>query len=506
MKQLTVRQTEGETRRQDLHLEDPTQWALIHRPKFSIRTRIALGFSLTFILTCGITLAALLFIDTIGAKQSFLEKAGNYAFDIQQARRFEKDYFLYHTNLLDAINHIHSAQNLLENYQEEFRSIIGEHSFAGMLSNLIRYRELLEELESMDKAGDKFRNERLRSMESEIRRYGAEIVANASNTIDQERLRIHSWLETSKFVGVMALVLILLVVASIAAYITHQIIRPFGRFERYTQQIAAGDFSPIRPKRKFRDEFTNLALALNRMLRELKEREEQLIQSRKMAAIGALTAGIAHEINNPLNNISITIEALIDEFKEWTDEEKLEMLKDAFTQVERAAATVANLLDFTRRDETAFELLSINDVIRSTTNIVRNEVSLKNIRLALNLSDDLSLIRGNQHNLQQVFLNLFLNAIQAMPNGGELTVTSSRQDSAVQIDVGDTGDGIPEEILERIFDPFFTTKEVGKGTGLGLSVSFGIIEKHHGTIRVENRPGKGANFIVTLPAAETETM
>jgi two-component system NtrC family sensor kinase len=504
MKQLTVRQTEGETRRQDLHPEDPTQWALIHRPKFSIRTRIALGFSLTFILTCGITLAALLFIDTIGAKQSFLEKAGNYAFDIQQARRFEKDYFLYHTNLLDAINHIHSAQNLLENYQDEFRSIIGEHSFTGMLNNLIRYRELLEELESMDKGADKFRNERLRSMESEIRRYGAEIVANASNTIDQERLRIHSWLETSKFVGVMALVLILLVVASIAAYITHKIIRPFGRFERYTHQIAAGDFSPIRPKRKFRDEFTNLALALNRMLRELKEREEQLIQSRKMAAIGALTAGIAHEINNPLNNISITIEALIDEFKEWTDEEKLEMLKDAFTQVERAAATVANLLDFTRRDETAFELLSINDVIRSTANIVRNEVTLNNIRLALNLSDDLWLIRGNQHNLQQVFLNLFLNAIQAMPDGGDLTVTSSHQDSAVRIDVSDTGTGIPQEILERIFDPFFTTKEVGKGTGLGLSVSFGIIEKHHGSIRVENQSGKGANFIVTLPSAEKE--
>jgi two-component system NtrC family sensor kinase len=506
MKQLTVHQIEGETRRQDLRSEDPAQWALIHRPKFSIRTRIALGFSLTFVLTCGITLAALIFIDMIGAKQNFLEKAGNYAFDIQQARRFEKDYFLYHTNLLDAINHIHSAQNLLETYKEEFRSIIGEHSFTGMLSNLIRYRELLEELESMDKDTERPRNERLPSLETEIRRYGAEIVANASNTIDQERLRIRSWLDTSKFVGVMALVLILLMVASVAAFITHQIIRPFGRFEKYTHQIASGDFSPIRPKRKYRDEFTNLALALNRMLRELKEREEQLIQSRKMAAIGTLTAGIAHEINNPLNNISITIEALIDEFEEWTKDEKLEMLKEAFTQVERAGATVANLLDFTRREESSFELLSINDVIRSTANLVGNEVTLNNIRLVLNLSDELSLIKGNQHNLQQVFINLFLNAIQAMPNGGELTVTSNRQDSAVRIDVSDTGNGIPEEILEKIFDPFFTTKEVGKGTGLGLSVSFGIIEQHHGAIRVESRVGKGAHFIITLPAAEKETM
>jgi len=285
----------------------------------------------------------------------------------------------------------------------------------------------------------------------------------------------------------------------------HQIIRPFGRFERYTQQIAAGDFSPIQPTRKYRDEFTNLALALNRMLKELKEREEQLIQSRKMAAIGSLTAGIAHEINNPLNNISLTIEALIDEFGEWADAEKLEMLRDAFAQVERAAVTVANLLDFTRRDETSFALLSVNDVIRSTANIVRNEVTLNNIHLVMNLSDDLSPIMGNQHNLQQVFLNLFLNAIQAMPDGGELRVTSNRQDSVVRIDVSDTGKGIPEEILEKIFDPFFTTKEVGKGTGLGLSVSFGIIEKHHGTIRVENRVPKGANFIVTLPAAEKET-
>ena len=315
---------------------------------------------------------------------------------------------------------------------------------------------------------------------------------------------MHTWLKTSMVVAVAALIIFLIFIASLSALITQQIIRPFGRFETYTRRIAAGDFTLIAPARKYRDEFTNLASALNQMVLELKRREEQLIDTRKMAAIGNLTAGIAHELNNPLNNISLTTEALIDEFDEWSREEKLRMLNVIFGQVERASTTVANLLDFTRRDEESFEAISPNEVLDSTLKLVANEINLNNISLDLQLHDNLSRIKGNAHNLQQVFLNLFLNAIQSMPDGGSLSIKSYTADSSVKIDIGDTGVGIPEENLDKIFEPFFTTKEVGSGTGLGLSVSYGIIQRHRGTITVESKPGKGTLFSITLPAADRE--
>jgi signal transduction histidine kinase len=288
----------------------------------------------------------------------------------------------------------------------------------------------------------------------------------------------------------------------IVTFIARQIIQPFKRFEKYTERIAAGDFSLITPARRFRDEFTNLAIALNRMLSELKKREEQLIQSRKLAAVGNLTAGIAHELNNPLNNISLTTEALIDEFEEWDKPTKMKMLHDIFSQVERAGATVANLLDFTRRDQEAFEPVFLKSVLDRTLKLMANEINLSNVQLDVVLDDNLPPIMGNQHNLQQVFLNLFINALQAMPDGGTLSVRARTEDESLKISVGDTGIGISKENIDSIFDPFFTTKELGKGTGLGLSVSYGIIQKHKGTITVESEVGKGTSFIIKLPCAE----
>ncbi|NIO28648.1 MAG: HAMP domain-containing protein [Candidatus Latescibacteria bacterium] len=477
------------------------QEALTHRPRISIRLRIALGFLITFIFTCGITIAAMVFISTIAQKLRLLEKAGTFEFEIQQARRFEKNWFLYGTNLYDALNNVQNAENLLNSFEDDLRKTISDRAYETMSYNLARYKKTLEDLDALAKSADSLvANQRL-ALESELRHFGAEIVTNASNAVDQERLRIHTWLNASMVVALAALFLVLILVAIIAAFIARQILRPFGRFEQYTRRIAAGDFSLITPARKYRDEFTNLAIALNHMMMEFKDHEEQLISSSKMAAVGNLTAGIAHELNNPLNNISLTTEALIDEFDKWSREKKLEMLNVIFSQVERAGATVANLLDFTRRDEISFEELSINEIMNRTLRLVGNEISLSNVQLELELGKNLPRVKGNADNLQQVFLNLLLNAIQAMPDGGKLRVKSYVEDNSLKLDVSDTGIGITRENLDKVFDPFFTTKEVGKGTGLGLSVSYGIIKKHRGVIAVESEVGKGTTFSITLPCS-----
>ena len=480
---------------------DSADQALKQRPRLSIRLRIALGFMLTFLMICAVTIAGIVFISKLGAKQLFIEKAGNYAFEIQQARRFEKNYLLYGTDLYDALSFVGNAREVLRAARLDFCAAIGEHAYSQMSKNLGHYQELLEQLGKLGTRDDAQSAEARGAVQSDLRRSGAELVSDAANAIDQERLIFHSWLHTSKIIAVSALVVILLLEIYIVTFIARQIFFPFNRFENYMRRIAAGDFSPVTPVKKFQDEFTDLAVAINRMLNEIQDRGNQLVQARKMAAVGTLTAGIAHEINNPLNNISLTTEALIDNFHQWSDEEKRDMLNDIFTQVERAGATVANLLDFTRRDQSAFKRIDVTDVVTATAALLKNELLLGNIALNMASDDTLPPIMGNYQNLQQVFLNLFLNAVEAMHGGGKLTVSSTLEDRFVRIDIEDTGEGIPEALLDQIFDPFFTTKEVGKGTGLGLSVSFGIVSKHHGSIKVKSQVGQGSTFTVRLPVA-----
>jgi signal transduction histidine kinase len=177
------------------------------------------------------------------------------------------------------------------------------------------------------------------------------------------------------------------------------------------------------------------------------------------------------------------------------------MLNDVFSQVERASKTVANLLDFTHRDQEEFEQVNLKRILERTIQLIANELKLSRIRLELDCNDNLPPIRGNQDNLQQVFLNLFINALQAMPDEGTLYVRAFVENESLKVIVRDTGVGIPKDHINNIFDPFFTTKEIGKGTGLGLSVSYGIIQKHQGTISVESEVGKGTTFTIVLPCS-----
>jgi signal transduction histidine kinase len=283
--------------------------------------------------------------------------------------------------------------------------------------------------------------------------------------------------------------------------LARQVLRPIGRFIRYVGRIADGDFSPIVPARRYRDEFSTLAVAINRMLDELTARQQQLLQSRKMAAVGTLTSGVAHELNNPLNNISLTVETLLDDFDDMDEERKKKLLEDIFTQVQRAGATVRNLLDFTRKDQPVFTPVSMSDLLRASLKLVGNELALAGVEATVDVPSDLPPVNGNPRNLEQVFLNLFLNALEVMPDGGTLDVTATLQGGLVRVAVRDSGPGIRPEHLDQVFEPFFTTKEAGEGTGLGLSVSYSIVEKHGGHLEVESQPGEGTTFTVSLPAA-----
>jgi len=469
------------------------------RPELSIRTRITVVFVLLFVLCSAITVAAVAFVSTFGSKIRFLETANTYSTQVEEARRNEKKFFLYGTNLPDALASVTVAESQLERSAEPMRAVVGAATYEDMRGSLQRYHTLLDRLVGLDQRGD---TAATREIEVSLRTEGAQLLADAENMIDRERLAVNSLLRIAVVAAIAFLLFMLLVMVLFGSFVIRAVLRPLDRFGEYVARIGAGNYEPIRPARRYRDEFSRLALAFNRALGEIATRQEQLVQSGKMAAVGTLTSGIAHELNNPLNNIGLTVEALIDDDGSYTAAERRRMLEQVYTQVERAGGTVRNLLDFTRKDRSAFTHLAVADVVQSAARLVANEAVLAGVDWAIRIPDELPPIRGNPHELQQVFLNLFLNAIQAMPEGGTLRV-GARPDGedGVRIDVSDNGTGIAPEHLEEIFDPFFTTGKPGEGTGLGLSVTLGIIEKHGGTIAVESEVGSGSTFSLRLPRA-----
>src|SRR5690606_33212893 len=234
------------------------------------------------------------------------------------------------------------------------------------------------------------------------------------------------------------------------------------------------------------------------------ELEKQLQISEKMASIGMLAAGVAHEVNTPLTGIASFTQMLL----EGADpaDPRTQLLEKIERQTFRAAKIVNGLLTLSRQGAAGLSdraPVDVNAVIGDVLGLVEHQLEAANIRIRRELAPSALVVDGIEHKLQQVFLNLFLNARDAMPRGGWLSVTTRREEGSVIAEVADTGSGIPAEHLARIYDPFFTTKPIGHGTGLGLSIAYGIVREHDGTINVESHLGQGTRFTLTLPASQS---
>jgi C4-dicarboxylate-specific signal transduction histidine kinase len=244
---------------------------------------------------------------------------------------------------------------------------------------------------------------------------------------------------------------------------------------------------------------------VKRREQELREKQEMLIQAGKLATLGELTTGVAHELNNPLNNIGLFIGNAIDLIELGmvdTDRERiLQELQSAMQQVRKATEIISHLRTFGRAAPVTREPISITQVIRRSISLMREQLRLRQIEVKLRFLPEDVIVVGNAIQLEQVFINLLTNARDAMVNSARkiITIECKKQENMVDIYVGDTGPGIPAGLEQRIFDPFFTTKEVGRGTGLGLSITYGIIKEHLGTIVVQKRPREGALFLIQLP-------
>ncbi len=236
---------------------------------------------------------------------------------------------------------------------------------------------------------------------------------------------------------------------------------------------------------------------------ELEQAQAQLIQSEKLASIGQLAAGVAHEINNPLGVMLGFTQVILRKLP--GDDAFRKPLTSIEREGLRCKKIIQGLLDFSRRSTPSMQPAHLNDIVEAACDLIEHQITINNVNMVKGFAPNLPEIQADTNQLQQVFMNLIINAYQAMPQGGDLRITTRAVGNRVQAIFADSGLGISPENLKRIFDPFFTTKEVGKGTGLGLSVSHGIVESHGGKIEADSQMGKGTTFVVSLPVTQEDT-
>ena len=293
----------------------------------------------------------------------------------------------------------------------------------------------------------------------------------------------------------------------ICIFLTRLLMNPFFTLMNAKEKLAAGNLDYTVDLKKFPKEIAELGRELNRMAKAISERDKRLRhralqeirRSERLAMIGRLASGVAHEINNPLGSILLFSRLLLQKAPlEGLQRENLERIE---RETRRCQDIVKGLLDFAKKREPKSELVTINKLMDETIKLFEKHPIFHNVKIIRQYQQDLPEIFADPNQIMQVFTNLIINAVDAMKEQGSMTIeTAITEDHCyVEIRFSDTGDGMPQDVMERVFDPFFTTKGVGQGTGLGLSVSHGIIEGHGGTIKVHSILGKGTTFTVSLP-------
>jgi two-component system NtrC family sensor kinase len=375
-------------------------------------------------------------------------------------------------------------------------------------SRLDRHSRVQQYVSRMDILSSFYRSER--EIVESMRKTAREVQGITGNLAQEERKNIETTLKAAFVLLFAGLAFIIAVGIFINGRLARSIVTPILDLERITKKIARGDFSEsIQVKGK--DEIAELAVSFNLMeqkldqamsaldaiIKKLQEKQSQLVEAEKLASLGKLAAGIAHEINNPLTSV-LTFSNLMLEQCPASDPRhgKLKMMA---RETERARNIVRQLLNFGRESVIKPVKININQPVTEITESLVAQEAFKGIELSMKLAEDLPAVYADPAQLGQVVLNILLNAIHAIVPPGRISVETRRSDASVEIVFSDTGKGIPEEHLHKIFDPFFTTKDATKGTGLGLAVSYGIIKKHGGEIDAESTVGTGTTFTVRLP-------
>lgn len=487
----------------------------------SLRRKIVFGYAAVAALVVSLSVFSLIEMRLLEAQIMAGERIGEFFGLTLEIRRFEKNYFLYREiadfdenrayvtqarQLLDThgslfqrfekLQRIHALRQMLDTYA----ALMGAHAVAG---------------------GDPVR-------EADIRQAGKEIVTVAEGWSRSERTLLQEQLARHRLWLIVSIVVVVALVLVIGQLLARRVARPLKQMEQSMAAVAAGRLAQLDMIADDR-EIVSLTRAFNHVLHELELRQGQLVRSEKLAALGTLLSGVAHEINNPLSNISTSCEILAEEMRAGGVSVKvgaggtafaMELLEQIDAETWRARRIVRSLLDYARDRAFQRQNVPLAPLVEESLRLIKGQIPAQ-VSIDMAIPADLA-VSGDKQRLQQVLFNLIGNAIAALEGAGEIAITArstcapcptnalvfgqcqGRDNGAVvEIEIRDNGHGIPAAILPRIFDPFYTTKDVGRGLGLGLFIVFEIIEEHGGCIAVKSTPGQGATFLLRLPIPQT---
>jgi signal transduction histidine kinase len=503
----------------------------MRRYQSSIRQKITLGYYGTVAIVIGLSIFTFLELRFLEKKIIFGEVISEFFDTTLEIRRFEKNFFLYgkQEDYRENARYVEKVRELLEKNLAGLSTIAQPDQIISLRSDLGLYQDLMKEYASSvpdettaaPRVGSAQHRMERTILEGRIRETGKHIITVSDEMSKTERKNLQSILFKSQRMLVLFIFSLSLLAVLIGQLLSRMVVKPLKSLEESMRQIAEGRFEKVSIDSHDR-EIVSLATAFNKMLKELELRQRHLIQSEKLASLGTLLSGVAHELNNPLSNISSSCQILLEEIEEADREYKKELLSQIDEQTDRARNIVRSLLEFSREKEFKKEMLPLKALFEETIRFVKGQVPTK-IAIRLEIPDDISIFADKQR-IQQAFLNLIKNAVEAVTDEGEVVIRAKRHRAAdkteetaeiynymkyrgkctiegdtVDLEIRDTGPGIPPEILHRVFDPFFTTKEVGKGSGLGLFIVHEIIEEHDGCIAAESEEGKGTVFYISLP-------
>jgi len=475
----------------------------------SLRRTITAGYSAIAALVIGVSVISFLELRYIEQKVAAGAQIAEFFELALEIRRFEKNYFLYRQpgDLAENAAFVARAQGLLDAHGPLFAALAGEIRRRELAAGLERYGRLMAAYGRGDAA---------EARAADIRQLGKDIVTLAEAMARTERQTLQVLLDRHRYLLLAAVVVVSLLVVVVGRLLARRVGGPLKALESNMQAVAAGSRRSLDITSDDR-EIASLTEAFNHVLRELDLRQGQLVQSEKLAALGTLLSGVAHELNNPLSNISSSCEILAEEIDGHDIPLKKELLGQILDETWRARRIVRSLLDYARDREFRRETIPLARLVDDTLRLIRGRIPTT-VQVERRIPEALT-VSGDRQRLQQVLFNLLGNAIEALAGAGEVLIAARHTTAApparahlfgqcagprawLEIEVRDNGTGIAPEVLPRIFDPFFTTKEVGQGLGLGLFIVFEIIEAHGGCIAVDSEPGRGTAFFVRIPSEE----
>ncbi len=487
----------------------------------SLRGKITSAYLALVISTA--TLGIIAFSDLLFLERQVAEGdvVTNMKDKVLEMRREEKNLFLYSDTdaLYRAASLAESSLEIIRAQGATLEKIMHKDALSSISDALTTYRSKLKAWETVEQAEQKH-------LQGQIRELGHRIYLAVESLASQERRMLETAVRESQWFLLISIFLIGLSIYIVGRKLRRAAVKPLQQLEFQLNQISKGRFDHLDPPSSDR-EFISFTEAFNRMLKELEIRQKRMLQSEKLASLGILASGVAHELNNPLSNISSSCQLLLEEMDEAAPEQLNTWLKQIDSETERGRKIVRTLLDFGSQRVFQKSHISLQRIISDTRFIIEKIIQEQSAELIVDVAEDLY-INADKQRIQQLFINLIQNALHAggqgvkieicgqlcdsrdagIPEGAEVTgnlkCISEHSGRFIKIQVSDNGPGISTDNLSKILDPFFTTDEPGHGAGLGLFIVQEIVSEHSGCLTISSKQGLGTQVIILLPCMESE--